>query len=139
MVGLYVIFFMFIIGIIVCGILIVSSFIEQENYWIAEFIFGLILISILISADIAFFFMPTESDVHTYLSTDYDLVTMYSETKDSYNRVWFKELNVAEQEYIETDKLLFGRTIIIVHTNNKNLYEVEEIKNNAINLEKYRK
>lgn len=135
MVGLYIIFFMFIIGIIICGILIVTSFINQEDYWVAGFIIGLILTS----TDIALLFMPTDSDIRTYLSTDYNLVTMYSETKDNYNRVWFKELNVAEQEYIETDKLLFGRTIMIVHTNNKNLYEVEEIKNNAINLEKYRK
>lgn len=135
MIVLYIMFFMFIIGVIICGILTVTSFISQEDYWIAGFIIGLILTS----ADIALLFMPTDSDIRTYLSTDYNLVTMYSETKDNYNRVWFKELNVAEQEYIETDKLLFGRTIMIVHTNNKNLYEVEEIKNNDINLEKYRK
>ena len=135
MFGLYTLFFIFAIGIIICGILIVTSFIEREDYWIAGFLLGLLLVLI----DVALLFVPTNCDARTYLSTDYDLITMYSETKDNYNHIQFKELNVAEQEYIETDKLLFGRTIIIVHTNNKNLYEIEEIKNNAINLEKYKK
>lgn len=135
MVGLYILFFIFVIGIIVCGILIVTSIIEREDYWIGGAMLGILFFVI----DFGLLFVPTDCDTHTYLSTDYDLIAMYSETKDNYNHIQFTELNVAEQEYIETDKLLFGRTIIIVHTNNKNLYKVEEIKNNAINLEKYRK
>ena len=128
-------FFIFVIGIIVCGIVIVTGLIEREDYWIGGVLLGLLLIFV----DIAILFVPTNCDARTYLSTDYDLIAMYTETKDNYSHIQFEKLNVAEQEYIETDKLLFGRTIIIIHTNNKNLYEIEEIKNNAVNLEKYKK